>query len=93
MCPLARRVYAGARRGGEHASTYRVKADELTQVFLEALKAAYRDREIEITVQEVSDETEYLLRSEANRRHLLEAINNAEERANRVEVPLESLEE
>ncbi len=74
-------------------STYRVKADELTHDFLEALKAAYRDREIEITVQEVSDETEYLLRSEANRRHLLKAINNAEDRANRVEVPLESLEE
>jgi len=74
-------------------STYRVKADELTEDFLQALKATYRDREIEITVQEVPDETEYLLRSEANREHLLEAIKNANDPANRVEVPLESLEE
>jgi antitoxin YefM len=74
-------------------STYRVKADELTEDFLQALKATYRDREIEITVQEVPDETEYLLRSEANRQHLLEAIKNANDPAKRVEVPLESLEE
>jgi hypothetical protein len=39
----------------------------------ETLKMTYRDREIEITVQEVPDETEYLLRSEANREHLLAA--------------------
>jgi antitoxin YefM len=70
-----------------------VRADELTEDFLEALKTAYRDREIEITVQEVPDETEYLLRSEANREHLLEAIKNANDPAHRVEVPPESLEE
>ena len=40
---------------------------------MEALTTTYRDREIEITVQEVPDETEYLLRSEANREHLLAA--------------------
>ena len=74
-------------------STYRVKADELTEDFVEALKTTYGDREIEITVQEVPDETEYLLRSEANREHLLTAIRNVSDPTNRVDVPLESLEE
>ena len=51
-------------------STYRVRADELTADFIQALKSTYHDREIEITVDEVQDETKYLLSSPANREHL-----------------------
>lgn len=57
-------------------STYRLRADELSSELISAIKATYRDREIEITVQEVQDETEYLFSSEANRNHLLNAIEN-----------------
>ena len=42
-------------------STYRLKAEELSEDFVAALKKTYHDREIEIIVQEVQDETEYLL--------------------------------
>lgn len=52
---------------------YQVKADELDQSFLDAVKAAFKGKEIEIAVYE-RDEIAYLLRSPANREHLLEAI-------------------
>jgi antitoxin YefM len=55
-------------------ATYRLRADEITDNFLKAIKDAYQDKEIEITVQEVEDETAYLMKSEANRKHLLEAV-------------------
>ena len=56
---------------------YRLKADELDQDFLDALKAMFKDKEIEIAVYE-RDETSYLLRSPANRQHLLQAVADVE---------------
>jgi antitoxin YefM len=56
---------------------YHVKADELDQRFLDALKALFKDKEIEITVYE-RDETAYLLRSPANRSRLLRAVADVE---------------
>ena len=56
---------------------YHVKADELDQSFLDALKAMFKDKEIEIAVYE-HDETAYLLRSPANRERLLRAIADIE---------------
>jgi antitoxin YefM len=63
---------------------YRVKADELDQSFLDALKATFKDKEIEITVSE-RDETAYLLRSPANRERLLRAAADVEAARNVVE--------
>ena len=60
---------------------YHVKADELDQSFLDALKAAFKDKEIEIAVYE-RDETAYLLRSPANRERLLGAVEDVEELRN-----------
>ncbi|MDR3334935.1 MAG: hypothetical protein LBT13_08645 [Treponema sp.] len=57
-------------------STYRLWADEITDNFLKGLKNTYQDKEIEIIVQEVEDETAYLLKSEANRKHLLKAVED-----------------
>lgn len=56
---------------------YHVKADELDQSFLDALKAMFKDKEIEIAVYE-RDETAYLLRSPANRERLLRAVADIE---------------
>ena len=52
---------------------YRINADELDARFLESLKTAFQHKEIEIAVSE-TDETEYLLRSPANRERLLKAM-------------------
>jgi antitoxin YefM len=56
---------------------YQVNANEIDQGLLESIKAAFKDKDIEITVTEV-DETEYLLRSPANRDSLLRAIDDIE---------------
>ncbi|MGH9945115.1 MAG: hypothetical protein ACRD9R_22420 [Pyrinomonadaceae bacterium] len=60
---------------------YQVNADELDQRFLDALKAMFKNKEIEIAVYE-RDETAYLLRSPANRERLLNAIQDVERRHN-----------
>lgn len=56
---------------------YKVRADELDENFLDALKAMFKNKAIEITVYE-RDETEYLLRSPANRERLLKAVRDVE---------------
>jgi antitoxin YefM len=62
---------------------YQVNADELDQRFLDALKAMFKNKEIEIVVYE-RDETAYLLRSPANREHLLTAVRDVEHGQNLV---------
>ncbi|MBE9166495.1 hypothetical protein IQ238_02725 [Pleurocapsales cyanobacterium LEGE 06147] len=69
---------------------YRLKANELDTHFLEALKATYKDKDIEIIVYEV-DETEYLFKSEANKTRLIEAKDNVDKKTNLVEVSLDDL--
>jgi antitoxin YefM len=71
-------------------SVHRLKANELDDHFLESLKAQWGDREIEIVISE-ADETAYLMRNEANRQHLLKAVNDIEQRHNLVEVDLEAI--
>lgn len=71
--------------------TYRLKASELDQTFIEKLKAKHGDQEIEITVHEI-DETNYLLKSDANRERLLNAVESVNQGNNLVEVSWEDLE-
>lgn len=73
-------------------TTYRLKADELSADLIKALKNTYHSREIEITVSEVQDETDYLLSSPANKEHLLKALDDIRNHRNMVTVPLESIE-
>jgi antitoxin YefM len=59
---------------------YKLRAEELDENFLETLKRQFQGREIEISVCDTTtsseDETEYLLRSPANRERLLRALEN-----------------
>ena len=72
-------------------SSYRLKANELDEQFIAGLKATYQDKDIEIIVYEV-DETEYLLKSDANRDKLMQAKANIENKTNLIEIDLEDLE-
>lgn len=79
------------RESGNVVTVYRLNVNELNEQFIQALQMLFRDREVEITVTEV-DETDYLLRSEPNRRRLLQAIKNIDNGKNIVEIPLEMLQ-
>jgi antitoxin YefM len=70
---------------------YRLKASELNNDFLEGLKATFGDKDIEIIVSEVN-ETDYLLKFDANKARLVKAIENVNNKTNLVEVSLENLE-
>ena len=59
-------------------TTFHIKANELDETFLKQLKIIFKRKQISISVEEEEDETEYLLRSEANRKMLLESIKQAE---------------
>ena len=72
-------------------TTYRLHTDELSENFIKAVKQTFKDRNIEIIVQEVQDETEYLLSSQANKEHLLRSIQNVANHTNLVKVQMEEL--
>ncbi|MDR3171058.1 MAG: hypothetical protein LBU17_05430 [Treponema sp.] len=55
-------------------AVYRMKPNELTLSFLKMIQETFPDKEIVISIEEGTDETAYLSSTEANRRHLLEAI-------------------
>ena len=69
---------------------YKLNADELDYRFIDSLKAQFQHKFIEISVceadQAAEDETEYLLKSPANRDHLLAAIANVEKGQSLIEV-------
>jgi antitoxin YefM len=60
---------------------YKLNAEELDETFLHNRKSAFAHKQIEIVVSEV-DETEYLLRSPANRERLLRAMKDLGEGKN-----------
>lgn len=55
---------------------YRIKPYELTPDFFDALKATFQGKEIQMSIKTIQDETEYLLRSEENRRRLFKSLEN-----------------
>lgn len=72
-------------------TVYRMNMKDLDDRFLEALRALFKDKDVEITVTEI-DETQYLLQGEANRARLLQAIKNIENGQNLVDVPPDMLQ-
>ena len=71
-------------------TVYRLNANELDSQFLEALKLLFRDKTVEIVVTTL-DETDYLIKSEANYKRLKEAIDNVNKGTNLVTVDLDTL--
>ena len=62
-------------------TTYRLKANELDERIIKSIRSQFGQKLIRITVSE-SDETDYLLQSEANREKLEKSLKDAKERRN-----------
>jgi antitoxin YefM len=71
--------------------TYRLNANELNEDFLNTLRKLYKGKALEVTVQVQEDETEYLLKSEANRTQLLKAVKDVKHRKNLRTLDMEKL--
>jgi antitoxin YefM len=72
-------------------TVYRLNANELDEKFVKSLRVLFKDKDIEIIVNEV-DETAYLLRSKANKERLLKAVENVEKGENLVETRIGDLQ-
>ena len=72
-------------------ATYRIRANELDEKFIEGIKTTFGEQEIEIVVSDI-DETNYLLQSPANKERLLKAIENVKQGENLVTISLENRE-
>jgi len=70
---------------------YRLHVSELSAELIDSIKAAFKNKTIEIIVQDAMDETEYLLSNEANKRHLSESMKELEE-GRGVEMTVEELQ-
>lgn len=57
-------------------TTYRTRANEVGQSLIDSIRTMYGDKEIEIIVIEQEDETDFLLKSPANREQLLRAVED-----------------
>ena len=71
--------------------TFTMNTAELTPTFLEMLKMLFANREIEINVSEKIDETTYLLSNQANKKNLLESINDINNHTNLTSFDVEKL--
>lgn len=58
-------------------TSFHLHTDELDETFLKTLKKMFKNKRISISVEEEMDETDYLLATEANRKHLMDSLAEA----------------
>lgn len=59
-------------------TTYRLDVIELSEELLNSIKAAFKDKVVEITVTEALDKTGYLLSTYSNKKHLQQSQHSLE---------------
>ena len=72
---------------------FKLKAKELDISFINSVKNLFKDSEIEISIRQMQDETEYLLQSAANKKHLLDAIKEVKKNKNLISFTGKEFEE
>lgn len=58
---------------------YKLNAKELSETVIKSIKEAFKGKDIEITVTDNIEETEYLLSTEANKSHLYQALEDIDQ--------------
>lgn len=71
--------------------TFTMNTAELTPAFVEMLKMLFSNKNIEINVREKLDETDYLLSNPANKKSLLESVNDINNHTKLTSFNVESL--
>ena len=59
-------------------TSFRLNEKELTDDIINIIRTAFKNKDIEITVSDFLDETEYLLSTDANKKHLQKSIADIE---------------
>jgi hypothetical protein len=72
-------------------SIYYLNTNEINNEFLNSLKTLFSGKNIQITVTEVPDETDYLLSNKANSKRLLKSVENINKGLGLKELDLEQL--
>jgi hypothetical protein len=72
-------------------ATYTLSKNELNEVFLHNLKNFGNSDKLMISIEDY-DETEYLMKSAANRDFLLKGIKNVEEGRNLISINIQEIE-
>ena len=60
-------------------TTYRLHVNELSADLISSIQAAFKNKTVEIVVTDAIDETDYLLATDANRKHLYDSMKELEE--------------
>lgn len=60
-------------------TTYKLNANQLSNHIIKSIQEAFKDKEIEIIVSDSIDETNHLLSTEANKKHLYKSIRELED--------------
>ncbi len=63
-----------------------LNANEINEALIKYVHEMFKGKEIEITISDIFDETDYLNKSDANRHFLLNAISDIENQKNLKEV-------
>jgi len=72
-------------------SVYYLNTGELNLDFLQTIKMLFDNKNIQITINECIDETEYLMQSPANAKRLMQSVNNINNGKNLVEMDINQL--
>jgi len=72
-------------------SVYYLNTGELNLDFLQTIKMLFDNKNIQITINECIDETEYLMQSPANAKRLMQSVNNINKGKNLVEMDINQL--
>ena len=72
-------------------SVYYLNTNEINNEFINAIKLLFTGKNIEITVTEVPEETEYLLGNKANSKRLLKSVENINNGLNLKDLNLDQL--